>query len=212
SFGLFIKPEDVLNIGIQNLSDFDIQYAKEKGYKIKLVATAKKIDEKNITLFVIPQFVKPKGYLYNVENEYNAVIVEAAFSDTQFFMGKGAGGHPTGMAVLSDISALRYNYRYEYKRHLQHQELAYSTDIELEVYLRYTNDSILPKLGFTTITERFSGTQHNYVIGTLPLKNLIKNRAILDAEKAFVVNTGKINPVIAKKELKKELVKEKTTI
>ncbi|MBL7892651.1 MAG: homoserine dehydrogenase, partial [Bacteroidia bacterium] len=47
SFGLFIKPEDVLNIGIQNLSDFDIQYAKEKGYKIKLVATAKKIDEKN---------------------------------------------------------------------------------------------------------------------------------------------------------------------
>lgn len=212
SFGLFIKPEDVLNIGIQNLSDFDIQYAKEKGYKIKLVATAKKIDEKNITLFVIPQFVKPKGYLYNVENEYNAVIVEAAFSDTQFFMGKGAGGHPTGMAVLSDISALRYNYRYEYKRHLQHQELAYSTEIELEVYLRYTNDSILPKLGFTTITERFSGTQHNYVIGTLPLKNLIKNRAILDAEKAFVVNTGKINPVIAKKELKKELVKEKTTI
>lgn len=210
SFGMFIKPEDVLNIGIQNLSDFDIQYAKEKGYKIKLVATAKKVDEKNISLFVIPQFIKQNSHLYNVENEYNAVIVEAAFSDTQFFLGKGAGGHPTGMAVLSDISALRYNYRYEYKRHLQHQELAYTTDIELEVYLRYTNESILPKLGFTTITERFSGVNHNYVIGTLPLKSIIKNKALLESEKAFLVNTGKSNTAVAKKEAESKLTKEKS--
>jgi homoserine dehydrogenase len=212
SFGLFIDPNDVLNIGIQNFSDFDIQYAREKGYKIKLVATARKIDEKNITLFVMPQFVKPSGHLYNVENEYNAVIVEAAFSDTQFFLGKGAGGHPTGMAVLSDISALRYNYKYEYKRHLQHQELAYSTDIELEVYLRYTNESILSKIGFTNITERFSGAQSNYVIGTISMKNIIKNKALLESEKAFIVNTGKIIPVGAKKSAEKEVSSKKITV
>ncbi len=205
SFGLFIKPDDVLNLGIQNLTDFDIQFAREKGYKIKLVANAKKIGDKNISLFVIPQFVKSTGYLYNVENEYNAVIVEAAFSDTQFFLGKGAGGHPTGMAVLSDISAMRYNYKYEYKRHLDHQQLNYSTDIELEVYLRYIDESILSKIGFTSITERFSGTVSNYVIGTVSLKNLIKSKSIIESEKAFLVNTGKLNPKNITAEKKEDL-------
>lgn len=205
SFGLFIKPDDVLNLGIQNLTDFDMQFAREKGYKIKLVANAKKIDDKNISLFVIPQFVKSTDYLYSVENEYNAVIVEAAFSDTQFFLGKGAGGHPTGMAVLSDISAMRYNYKYEYKRHLDHQLLNYSTDIELEVYLRYTDESILSKIGFTSISERFSGTVSNYVIGTVSLKNLIKNKSIIESEKAFLVNTGKLNPKKITTEKKEDL-------
>lgn len=205
SFGIFINPDDVLNIGIQNLTDFDFQYAREKGYKIKLVATAKKIDEKNITVFVIPQFIKPSGHLYNVENEYNAVIVEAAFSDTQFFLGKGAGGHPTGMAVLSDISALRYNYRYEYKRHLQHQELAYSTNIDLEIYLRYSNENLLNKLGFKSITERFSGVNDNYVIGVISLTNLIKNKSLLQSENAFVVNTGRVvNPKSSNEEKRTE--------
>jgi len=41
------------------------------------------------------------------------VITEAAFADKQFFSGKGAGGHATGSAVLSDISANSYGYRYE---------------------------------------------------------------------------------------------------
>ena len=47
-------------------------------------------------------------------------LLEGAFSEHQFFMGKGAGGNPTGSAVLSDISALTYDYRYEYKKLSQH--------------------------------------------------------------------------------------------
>ena len=43
--------------------------------------------------------------LHNIDNEYNGVITEAAFADKQFFSGKGAGGHATGSAVLSDIPA-----------------------------------------------------------------------------------------------------------
>src|SRR3546814_963346 len=60
------------------------------------------------TLFRSPKLVTSDNILYNVENEYNGVLVKAAFADEQFFYGKGAGGHPTGSAVLSDIAALRY--------------------------------------------------------------------------------------------------------
>ena len=48
AFGLFVKPSEVLNYGIENLSEFDIQFAKEKSFKIKLVPSVKKIDEKKI--------------------------------------------------------------------------------------------------------------------------------------------------------------------
>src|SRR3546814_10950696 len=70
------------------------------------------------TLFRSPKLVTSDNILYNVENEYNGVLVKAAFADEQFFYGKGAGGHPTGSAVLSDIAALRYGYRYEYTKHI----------------------------------------------------------------------------------------------
>jgi len=92
-------------------------------------------------LFVTPRLVAKDDQLYNVNNEYNAVILEAAFSDKQLFVGKGAGGHPTGSAVLSDISANAYHYRYEYKKYHQQARFTYSTEIELEVYLR-SNDPV----------------------------------------------------------------------
>jgi homoserine dehydrogenase len=115
AYGLFVKPEEVFNFGIQTLSASDFQFAREKGLKLKLVAQVQKVDVERITAFVMPQLVSPADYLYNVENEYNGVTVQAAFADRQFFMGKGAGGHPTGSAVLSDLSASRYGYKYEYR-------------------------------------------------------------------------------------------------
>jgi homoserine dehydrogenase len=64
--------------------------------------------EDEVVAMVIPQFVSANSELFKVEREFNGVIVEGAFSEHQFFIGKGAGGYPTGSAVLSDISALTY--------------------------------------------------------------------------------------------------------
>jgi homoserine dehydrogenase len=195
SFGLHVKPEDVLNIGIQNLSQHDIQFAREKGYKIKLVATVKKTSGNEIVLLVIPQFVNNTNYLYNVENEYNGVIVEAFFSDKQFFLGKGAGGHPTGSAVLSDISTLKYDYKYEYKKQQQGLTFNYTKEVELEVYFRYKNEIALEELGFTKIEERFIGREFSYVIGTVTLSNIIKNKQVFDSPHNSIISTGLINNI-----------------
>ncbi|SFH02576.1 homoserine dehydrogenase [Pedobacter insulae] len=193
AYGLFINPDHILNVGIQNLSDNDIQYAKEKNYKIKLVPTARKISTKQVVTFVLPKFVKADDFLYNVENEYNGVTVQAAFADKQFFFGKGAGGHPTGAAVLSDIAALRYDYRYEYKKYNQQNGLIHTDKVNIEVYLRYIHEYTVDKLQVENIVERFSRNDYKYVIGSVSLKNLIANKDLLIQKDVFIAQTGKLN-------------------
>jgi len=192
AYGLFLNPDKILNIGIQNLSDADIQYAKEKNYKIKLVPTAKKISTKQVITFVLPKFVKNDDFLYNVENEYNGVTVQAAFADQQFFFGKGAGGHPTGAAVLSDIAALRYDYRYEYKKYHHNDGLIHTDRVKLEIYLRYEHEYTLEKLGIDNISERFTRNDYKYVIGTVSLKDLLAHKELLENKDVFIAQTGRI--------------------
>jgi len=191
AYGLFIDPDKILNVGIQNLSEQDIQYAREKNYKIKLVPTARKISTKQVVTYVLPKFVKADDFLFNVENEYNGVTVQAAFADKQFFFGKGAGGHPTGAAVLSDIAALRYGYRYEYKKYHQQNGLIHTDNVNIEVYLRYTHEYTVEKLKIENIVERFSRNDFKYVIGSVSLKSLLANKDLLVQKDVFIAHTGR---------------------
>src|SRR5690606_19766499 len=182
AYGLFIDPERILNIGIDGLSEADVRFAKEKNLKIKLVPTVRKINDHQVILYVMPKLVNPDDILYQVENEYNGVLVQAAFADQQFFYGKGAGGHPTGSAVLSDIAALRYDYRHEYKKHLTKapsDEELYSTNWNLKVYLRFKDENLIEKLGFLEVHERYASEDFKYIIGTINLHQLIEHRDLL---------------------------------
>ncbi len=195
AYGLFLNPEEVFHYGIRSISEFDIQYAKEKGLKIKLVPYVGKTSENTITSFVLPRFISPDKYLYNVDNEYNGVITEAAFADKQFFSGKGAGGHATGSAVLSDISANSYGYKYEYKKYQQGTVTNYSREHKLEIYLRYKHEKERELFGFDEVSEYFSGKFYKYAIGIVSLARLYELRNRLKGLEVFIVNTGKkINP------------------
>jgi homoserine dehydrogenase len=195
AYGVFVKPEEVLNAGIMNFSQFDMQFAKEKGYKIKLLSTVRKVGDDKVAMFVLPEFITEDRQLYNVEYEYNAVVVEAAFSDKQFFQGKGAGGHPTGSAIFSDISANMYDYKYGYKKFHQEHKLTYTTDLLIEIYLRYYDEKNLNHFNFEEITERYYGKDFNYVIGTIKIENLLKIKNILNTSDIQVINTGRLNKI-----------------
>lgn len=186
AYGVVVKPDDVFNLGIQNLSANDLQYAREKNLKIKLVPVAKELDDKHVALFVLPKFVNEKEFLYNVEYEYNGVIVQAAFADQQFFFGKGAGGHPTGSAVLSDIAALRYGYQYEYKKAKERKGLNFTNNVELNIYLRYEDESLVEALDFIHIHERYLSGSYKYVIGKINLQSLVANQQLIADNHAFV--------------------------
>lgn len=186
AFGMFVNPDDIFNIGIQNISEFDIKIARERGYKIKLVAKSRKVDDKVVAM-VIPQFVNDRSELYKVEREFNGVIVEGAFSEHQFFIGKGAGGYPTGSAVLSDISALTYNYKYEYKKTKQAVDLQLSTDHEIRIYLRFNNSLSIDKTIFTHILEEYKALENQYIIGEINFSKLIECKWILDPNVSIIL-------------------------
>jgi homoserine dehydrogenase len=191
AYGLFLEPELVFHYGISTISKFDIKYSKEKGYKIKLVPFVGKTCDNTITSFVLPRFISSDKYLYNVDNEYNGVITEAAFADKQFFCGKGAGGHATGSAVLSDISANSYGYKYEYKKYQQGTVQNYTRDYKLEIYLRYKHEKDRDLFGFEEVSEYFSSKICNYVIGVVNLSRLYELRKQLSKMDIFIVNTGR---------------------
>ncbi len=195
AYGVVVQPDEVFNLGIQNLAAADLQYAREKNLKIKLVPVAKELDDRNVALFVLPKFVNDKEFLYNVEYEYNGVTVQAAFADQQFFFGKGAGGHPTGSAVLSDIAALRYNYQYEYKKAKEKTDLNFTNNIELTVYLRYDDEELVEALNFEHINERYYSGSYKFVIGKINLQNLIANQLRISESKAFVAFADQLTGV-----------------
>ncbi|MDA9554859.1 homoserine dehydrogenase [Pelobium sp.] len=194
AYGLFINPDAILNIGIQNLQNSDLQYAKEKGQKLKLVPVAKKQNDSEVSVYVLPKLVKKDDFLFNVENEYNGVSVQAAFADQQFFFGKGAGGHPTGAAVFSDISALRYDYRYEYKKTKIEEKVTFNNNEVLQVYLRFNEESLLKQLHFIDIDESYSSKDYHYVIGNIKLDDIIAAKDLILKDGAFIADTG--NPAI----------------
>lgn len=206
AYGVFIRPEEVFNYGIQTLSPYDLKYAEEKGLKIKLIADVHKISDNEITLSVMPYLIPEKHYLYYVDYEYNGVIVEAAFSQRQVFVGKGAGGHPTGSAVLSDISALRYDYTYEYRKAQNGKNLRYSRKAAVEIYLRYHNEADIQCVDFEEISEKYAGKDYNYVIGTVSLDQLFEIREELIRKNVFLANTG--NKVQLKSSTQKSKQKE----
>lgn len=203
AFGVFVKPRNIFNYGINNLSREDILFAKEKGATIKLVAKSKKING-SLCAWVIPQIVPASHKLHNIDYEYNGVIVEGAFSDKQFFVGKGAGSYPTGSAVLSDISALTYNYKYEYKKFHQKLKLKHTNEFLIEIYLRYNDSSILDNLDFETIEESYTGRNFNYVIGKINLSHLIKYAELLNSPDIFIAQTANEEIILLNE--KKEII------
>jgi len=175
AYGIVSAPTEILFTGIQNVQGSDAVVAKEKGFDIKLIGQAKKLKNGKVAAFVLPQFVPTSDPLSFVKNEYNGVVIESGFADKQFFYGKGAGSFPTASAVLSDIAALRYNYKYEYKKLYHHQPHELSNDYYLKVYVSFDDWKYIPREDFEWIEEWHAQAERKYLIGVLHCNKLINN-------------------------------------
>jgi len=175
AYGIIENPENILFNGIQNIHATDAIVARSKKQEIKLVAQAQKLKDGRVAAFVLPQFVNQDDHLAFVKNEYNGVVIESGFADKQFFYGKGAGSFPTASAVLSDISALRYQYKYEYKKLYHHQPHELSNDIFLKVYISFENLDLIPRERFEWIEEWHSQEERKYLIAVISFSELKEN-------------------------------------
>ncbi|MCG7855834.1 homoserine dehydrogenase [Flavihumibacter sp.] len=204
AYGIIEHPDNLLFTGIQNIHAGDAKVAAEKGQQIKLVAQARKLSNGKVASYVIPQFVPQDDHLSFVKNEYNGVVIESGFSDKQFFYGKGAGSFPTASAVLSDLSALRYDYKYEYKKLYHHEPNTLTDDYYLRVYLSFTDWKNIPREKFEWIEEWHAGEERKYLVGVLPAAELRLNTWWKENNTSLILTADPIIENVAIQQLKKK--------
>ena len=102
AFGARVHWSDIPRVGIDTLDPADLRYAKELGYRIKLIAVAQ-LHESGLELHVSPTLVKIGTPLAEVRQAYNAIQVVGDAVGPIFFHGLGAGQMPTASAVVADM-------------------------------------------------------------------------------------------------------------
>ncbi len=185
AFGLYVPPQDIFTFGISNMNDDDIRFANEKERRFKLVAHVEKVGS-NLIMSVMPQLISRNKYIYSVEDEFNGVVIKGLFYDKQFMFGRGAGAYPTGSAVLSDITACLYDYKYEYKKRNDSQLPRYTTDHSFRVYYRYLDYADLDLIKFENVSENYISDDFKYVVGTVSLRELHKIQDELRRRNVFI--------------------------
>jgi homoserine dehydrogenase len=102
AFGARVHWRDIPRTGIDTVQLADMRYAKELGYRIKLLAVAELVPD-GLELHVSPTLVRHSTPLAEVRGAYNAIRVVGDAVGRVFFHGLGAGQMPTASAVVADI-------------------------------------------------------------------------------------------------------------
>ena len=102
AYNIDAKPEDILIEGIENITQSDIQFAKEFNYQIKLLGISKEKDGK-IELRVHPTMLSNSHIMSKVDGVMNAVTIIGDIVGETMYYGAGAGGDATASAVVSDL-------------------------------------------------------------------------------------------------------------
>jgi homoserine dehydrogenase len=102
--GKWVDFKNVRLMGIKDVSQEDIRFAKDNGYAVKLIAVVNKEREgKALHVSVLPTLVEKTSSLGSVDGVYNAVSVHGDVVGETVYIGPGAGRHATASAVISDV-------------------------------------------------------------------------------------------------------------
>ncbi|WP_291076824.1 MULTISPECIES: homoserine dehydrogenase [unclassified Empedobacter] len=179
AFGKKIDVDQVIRKGITSLKVEDFKYAKEKNYTIKLIANSKINHQTGeITSTVLPTFVELNKTIALVNNEYNGVLIGSSLSDEQFLYGKGAGRFPTSSAVLSDISALKYDYQYSIRKYENKEEGVFNQTGKKRIYIGFENQADDVSNIFDEIEERYQSKNYNHIVGVIDIEKLKQKETI----------------------------------
>jgi homoserine dehydrogenase len=108
AFGTMIQFREIFIGGISEITPLDIQFSREFGYRIKLLAISK-MDHGKIEARVHPTMIPEEHLLSTIEGVFNAIYIKGDATGPTLFYGQGAGQMPTGSAVVSDLVELGRN-------------------------------------------------------------------------------------------------------
>ena len=129
-----------------------MDYAKKLGYRIKLIAQAKKL-ENSIGIDVSPTLVSLKDMVANVNEAYNVVEITCDYLENILFYGKGAGRYVTASAVVGDIIKTHQKelWDHDYNQDMDITPITYSKyyvrspkalDIDYETYFSFGKEHV----------------------------------------------------------------------
>ena len=158
AFNTLVNIKQVYVEGISKVKHIDIELAEELNGKIKLLAIAKR-NQNNIEVRVHPTIIPKRYFLADVMGVYNAVYIRTSKVDRTMHYGKGAGGLPTGSAVISDILSIAKDISFCDKRRVpilgyknsygKETNISDINEIVSTFYLRFTVEdqpSVLSKI------------------------------------------------------------------
>jgi homoserine dehydrogenase len=128
-----IDPEQVPTQTISTISAVDFAYAKELGCTIRQVAKAQ-IADSSVSARVGPMLVPKTSPIAWSHGTQNMVVTTGKFGGDVVFSGHGAGGHPTAVAVMSDVRAISEGSS---QVRLAAKSMVVSGDVKAPFYLRF---------------------------------------------------------------------------
>jgi homoserine dehydrogenase len=108
AYGFFVPLAGVHVEGIRGLSELDIQYALDLGYRLKLLAVIKRSGSR-VEVRVHPAMVPLSHMLASVGGVFNAVMVQGDLAGNTLYYGRGAGRLPTASTVIGDLADIARN-------------------------------------------------------------------------------------------------------
>lgn len=103
AFGASASMAELPVRGIRDFDAADIGYARQFNFRIKLLATAKRVDGNQIECRVCPTLIPLNHMLASIGGSNNAIVVQSHFAGETAYVGAGAGAQPTAVAVVADI-------------------------------------------------------------------------------------------------------------
>ncbi len=152
AFEIFFDFEKIQATGIREVTKKDMDYAKKLGYRIKLIAQAKKL-ENGYGIDVSPTLIGIKDIVGNVNQAYNVIEITCNYLENVIFYGKGAGRYVTASAVVSDIMKTHkqdmWKHDYQYTKNIYpitsskyYVRCDHPLDIDYETYFSQDKDHI----------------------------------------------------------------------
>jgi homoserine dehydrogenase len=102
AFGQSVPPDSIYTEGIRRITPLDFDYARQLGFTIKLLCSARRSSE-GLMASVRPALIPLQTILAGVSGAYNGIWVRGDYGQDTFYYGRGAGPLPTGVAVVSDL-------------------------------------------------------------------------------------------------------------
>ena len=122
AFNKQIDLKKIMYSGIENLTKEDIFFADRLGFRIKLLGIGC-LEKNKIKLIVSPFLISKKKELSNVNNNLNAIIIDANNNNKTILVGEGAGGDPTSLSVVSDLMNISNKKENEFMYGITYKDL-----------------------------------------------------------------------------------------